>query len=175
MPHGSLRVTQASLRSSTSLPSHGGMKSSNLACPAVQGHLLLSQQIPIVSILSKLCPQLPGNSQVGLTHSKKGCLPPPRSLALLSSCFHSVSSPLSPLSLFLSAHGRPLLLYSLSAFLCLYYPLNSPSHALNKPYSILYRHVDAPSGGRDFSAETPLFPTPHHTSIEYNPLSSILL
>jgi hypothetical protein len=36
-------------------------------------------------------------------------------------------------------HGRPLLLYSLplSAFLCLYYSLNSPPHALNKLYSIL--------------------------------------
>jgi hypothetical protein len=27
-------------------------------------------------------PQLPGNSQVGLTHYKRGCLPPPPSLAL---------------------------------------------------------------------------------------------
>jgi hypothetical protein len=41
--------------------------------------------------------------------------------------------PLSP-----RAHGQPLLLFSiLSAFLCLYYPLNFPPYALNKLYSIL--------------------------------------
>jgi hypothetical protein len=33
----------------------------------------------------------------------------------------------------------------LSAFLCLYYPLNSP-HALNKLYSLLYHPVAGPSG-----------------------------
>ena len=93
-------------------------------------------------------PQLPSNSHVGLTHYKRGCLPPPRSLA---SC--PLASPLSPFPSPLSPHGHglPLLLYSLplSAFLCLYYPLNSLPHALNKLYSILYRCVAGPSGGRD--------------------------
>jgi hypothetical protein len=58
---------------------------------------------------------------------------------------------------------------SLSAFLCLYCPLNSPPHALNKLYSILYHHVANPSGGRDASVwasrGTPLPPhltTPQH-------------
>jgi hypothetical protein len=37
----------------------------------------------------------------------------------------------------------------LSDFLCLYYLLNSPSHALNKLCSILYSHVAGPSGGRN--------------------------
>jgi hypothetical protein len=70
-------------------------------------------------------PQLPGNSQVGLTHYKRGCLPPRPSLALLGS---SLSSPiLIPLLLSPHGHGQPLLPYSLplSAFLCLYHPLNS--------------------------------------------------
>ena len=40
-------------------------------------------------------------------------------------------------------HGQ-LLLSLLSAFLCLYYPLNSPPHALNKLYSILYHCVLVP-------------------------------
>ena len=37
-------------------------------------------------------------------------------------------------------HGQSLFLYSLplSAFLCFYYPLNSPPHTLNKLYSLLY-------------------------------------
>ena len=54
----------------------------------------------------------------------------------------------------LCGHGQPLLLYSLplSAFLCLYYPLNSPPHALNKLYSILYHQVAGLSGGRAASA-----------------------
>jgi hypothetical protein len=51
----------------------------------------------------------------------------------------------------------------LSAFLCLCYPLNSPPHALNKLYSILYRCVAGLSGWRDALAwacrATP-FPTP---------------
>ena len=43
-------------------------------------------------------------------------------------------------------HGWPLFLYfsislfSLYAFLCLYYPLHCPPHALNKLYSILYHN-----------------------------------
>jgi hypothetical protein len=104
---------------------------------------------------SQVCsyPQLPGNSQVGLTHYKRGCLPPPLSLwLLLLSC---------PLGLFpflylpslstCSGHGRPLLFYSfpLSEILCLYYPPNSPPHPLNKLYSILYHPVAGALGGRD--------------------------
>ena len=100
--------------------------------------------------------QLPSNNQVGLTHYKRGCLPPPPSLDLLLSSFSlpflGSSLPPSPISFSLSpcVHGQPLLLYSLplSAFLCLYYPLNSPPHALNKLYSILYCHVAGPSGGK---------------------------
>jgi hypothetical protein len=104
----------------------------------------LSLVINTVGILSGP-PQLPGNSQVGLTHYKRGCLPPPPSLTPASLLW--LSCPLDPhLSSFPSCappprvHGRPLLLYSplLSAFLCLYYPLNSPPHALNKHYSMLY-------------------------------------
>jgi hypothetical protein len=57
-----------------------------------------------------------------------------------------------------------------SAFLCLYYFLNSPLHALNKLYSILCHCVAGLSGGRDASVwacwGTPS-PTPHHTSIEH--------
>ena len=86
-----------------------------------------------VSILSRLRPTLPANSQVCLTHCKRG------SLALLLSFWPSCSvlSPLFPFFPFPSplsscSHGQLLLLYSLSAFLCLYYPLNSPPHSLNK-------------------------------------------
>jgi hypothetical protein len=112
--------------------------------------------------LGSAAPQLPGNSQLCLTRYKRGCLPPLYSFLL--SCFPSVFLPPPLLSPFLSpslsshAHGWPLLLYSstsllfLSAFLCLYYPLNSPPHALNKLYSILYHCVSCPSRGRDASA-----------------------
>jgi hypothetical protein len=77
-----------------------------------------------------------------LAHYKRGCLPPPRSLAslvllLLSAC------PLPPHSLHPSlwwSWPAPLLYFLLSAFLCLYYSLDSPPHALNKLYSMLYCH-----------------------------------
>ena len=78
-------------------------------------------------------PQLPGNSQVSLAHHKTGCLAPPLSLLFSSSLAFlvSFSSPISP-----CGHGWPLLLsFLLSAFLCLYYSLNSPPHALDKLYS----------------------------------------
>jgi len=85
-------------------------------------------------------PQLPHNSQVCLTQYKRFCLP---LLTLLLS--YSPSLPLlSPFSSLLSPPVRPaltpLLLFSLSlslSLLCLYSP-NSPPHALNKLYSILY-------------------------------------
>ena len=92
--------------------------------------------------------QLPGNSQVCLTWYKRGCLP------LLSLLLFCPSLPIPLLLLSSHAHGQLLLLYSLplSAFLCLYYPLNSLPHALNQLSSILYHCVAGPSGGRDTSA-----------------------
>lgn len=39
-----------------------------------------------------------------------------------------------------------------SVFPCLYYPPNSPTHALNKLYSTLYHLVAGPSGRKDISA-----------------------
>jgi hypothetical protein len=56
---------------------------------------------------------------------------------------------------------------SLSAFLCLYYPLKFPPHALNKLCSILYHCVADPYGkGMPWQgpAETLPSPTSHHTS-----------
>jgi hypothetical protein len=67
-------------------------------------------------------------------------------LSLLCSCLLAPCSPFpSPISP--HGHGWPLLLYSLllSAFFCLCYPFNSPPHALNKLYSILYLCVSGPS------------------------------
>ena len=82
-------------------------------------------------------PQLPGNTQVGLVNYKRGCLTPPPSLTLASlSC--PLASPLSefPSPLSPRGHGLPLLIYSLqlSAFLCLYYPLSSPSLTSGLPW-----------------------------------------
>jgi hypothetical protein len=56
-------------------------------------------------------------------------------------------TPPSPFPSALSLHILPL-----SAFLCLYCPLNSPPHATYKLYSIQYCSVAGPSGGRDASA-----------------------
>jgi hypothetical protein len=90
-------------------------------------------------------PQLPGNSQVCLTHYQKGHL-------LLCLLVHSCLSLFpSPISLHVLMAGL-YLSTSLSAFLYLYYPLNSPPLALNKQYSILYLPLAGPSGGRDASA-----------------------
>jgi hypothetical protein len=62
---------------------------------------------------------------VCLTHYKRGCPSPPLSCLLVL----ALSSCPFPLSLHvLMAASTPLL----SAFLCLYYPLNSPPHTLNK-------------------------------------------
>ena len=78
---------------------------------------------------SQVCssPQLPGNSQVDLAHYKWAA-------CTLLSLLHL--APLSPFPVPLSphGHGQPPLLYSLllSAFLCLYYSLNSPPHALSR-------------------------------------------
>ena len=74
--------------------------------------------------------------------------------------------PLSPFPSSLSphGHGQPLLLYSLllSAFLCLYNPLSSPPHALNKLYSILYLCVAGSSEeGGALAWALPGTPFPH--------------
>ena len=59
---------------------------------------------------------------------------------------------------------------SLSAWLCIYYPLNSPPKALNKLYSILYLHVADISEGEEMPyhgpAEAPLYPTPYQVSLK---------
>jgi hypothetical protein len=87
-------------------------------------------------------PQLPGNSKVGLTHYKRGCLPLLALLLLSCSCSSLLAS--CPLPSSLSFPSLPL-----SPFLCLYYLLNSPPYGLNKLYSILYCGVAGPSGGGD--------------------------
>ena len=86
-----------------------------------------------VSILFKLHPtvtwQHPG---MLLPHYKRGCLPPP--LSLLLSCslalFPSPSLPYSLSSLSMASTSL------LSPSLCLYYPVDSPPHALNKLWSL---------------------------------------
>jgi hypothetical protein len=86
-------------------------------------------------------PQRPGNSQVYLSHYKRVCLPPPFSLALpLSSCPVLPSLSILPTPSTCSWPASTLLSSPcpLSAFLCLYDPLNSLPHELNKLYSILY-------------------------------------
>jgi hypothetical protein len=109
-------------------------------------------------------PQLPDNSQVCLTHYKRGCLPPPVSLALAFSP-HSLYPPftcswLASTSLFLP----------LSPLLCLYYLLNFPRHALNKLYSILYHLWLVPQGEgmpQHRPLEAPPHPKPYYTSTKH--------
>lgn len=89
--------------------------------------------------------------------------------SFLPPCF-LISSPLSPPSC-LRALSPPSSLSS--SFLCLYCPLNSPPHVLNKFYSILYLHVAQEEGVPQHGpTEAPRFPIPHHTSTRtYPPLS----
>jgi len=134
--------------------------------------------------------QLPGNSQVCLTHYKRGCSPPPTlscSLTFLlplysvlfflpsffpfpcpfSTCSWSASTPL------LSPFPPPL-----SAFLCLYYLLISPPHALNKLYSILYHHVAGHLGEgmpQYGPVEVPPYPTPDYTFAKHIPSLLVFL
>ena len=107
--------------------------------------------LAVISLLLAFCqnstPQLPGNSQVGQAYYKRDCLPPPLSLSLLfllPTCFSlalldsSFSPSLPPLSMCSWPWPTSTSLPLLSAFLCLYYPLNSSPHALNKLfYTIL--------------------------------------
>lgn len=99
----------------------------------------------VLAFLVDSASQLPGDSQVCLTHYKRGCHSLPLFLPSLPLLFPSPPTP------FPCVPGQSLLLPFTSAFLCLY-SLNSPLHGLNKLYSILYRPVACPSGGRDVSA-----------------------
>ena len=76
--------------------------------------------ITTVGISSRLPPppQLPDNNQVCLTNYKRGCLPPPHSLALLL-CPLAPMPTLSPLPSLLSLHMLRARLYSSSLCLCL--------------------------------------------------------
>jgi hypothetical protein len=92
-------------------------------------------------------PQLPGNSQMCLTHYKRGCLPPPLSLLFLLFLLDpALPSPdfSPPLSILVAG------LYSLSLSLSLLLS-QLPSHAPNKLYSILYFCVANSLGERDAS------------------------
>jgi len=125
--------------------------------------------------------QLPSNSQVGLTLTVKGAACPLLSLALfLLLPLLTFSLPI-PFSFSLCSwlflySSTPLVLYSsitsLSAFLCLYYPLKSPPHALNKLYSILYLPEAGPSGkgmAKHGPTEIPHSPTPYSTYSKHIP------
>ena len=133
----------------------------------------------VVSILSKLRAAVTWQQPDRSDPLYKGLLVPSSlscsSLVLLF--FLCFFSPFSPHSLPLSLHVLMASLYSstslsFSAFLCLYYPLNSLPHALNKLYSILYHCVAGPSGGKDASAwacrGTPCPHTSPHLQ-EHNP------
>jgi hypothetical protein len=76
-------------------------------------------------------------------------LTPPFSLTPASSLL--LSCPSLPLSLHMVLASLYFSTLLLSAFLCLYYPLNSPPRALNELYSILYHYVAGPSWGTDAS------------------------
>jgi hypothetical protein len=129
-------------------------------------------QTELLSLVLAFClssaPQLHGNSQVCLTHYKRGCLPPPLWLVPLLFLLQLSSHPPPPTCSWLASTS----LFSHSTCLCLYYPLDSLPHALNKLYSILCCPVAGPSGGKDTSAwahqGTPLPPyltTHHHRTI----------
>jgi hypothetical protein len=92
-------------------------------------------------------------------------LPLPHSLPILLLLLLLLLFLLSLFSLSLSFFSL-----SLSAFLYLYYPLNSPSYALNKLF------CTGPSGeGMPWHrpAEVTSSPIPHHTPIEHIPLFSL--
>jgi hypothetical protein len=134
---------------------------------------LISKAFLIVFLLAFLLgstPQLPGNSQVCLTHYKRDSAPPTSLILLLSApslpaLSPSLPIPFTPLSPCVPDQTLLLLLFLFLLFLLLFLSafislLNPPSHALNKLYSILH----GTSGGRDASAwacrGTPPLPTP---------------
>ena len=91
-------------------------------------------------------PQLPGNSQMYLTHYKRGCLPL-LTLLFSCSCSYSLSLSLHPLlPLFPGAHGCPPLSLSVSL------SLNSYPNALNKLFCTIQSCGWNLRGGRDASA-----------------------
>ena len=130
---------------------------------------LLLQWSGCESVVSKpLHLQHPGKLLPTITWQQPSRLLAPSSLSY--SCFLLAS--LLPTLLFPSPHGQPVLLYSLSPFL---YPLNSPPHALNKLYSILYLCVADPLGGRDSSSWAMLrYPFPHTSPLLHQTYLSLL-
>ena len=122
-----------------------------------------STHLSMLAYCLSSAPQLPGNSQLCLTHYKGGCSAPhPFSLALAYLRSALSSHPFSPLSPHSPPHSLSKSSWpastsvlsppSPSPFLCLYYPLNSPP----MPWInfILYYGVMwlSTSGGRDASA-----------------------
>jgi hypothetical protein len=115
-----------------------------------------------------LHPQLPGNSQVGLAHYKRGYLPPPFSLAsltlilLLPTC-PPLSIPFPPLHRVMASLYFSPLSFSLpfSASTTLLTPL--PCHALNKPYSMIYHCGWFLRGKGCLGMGPPRHPLPLHT------------
>ena len=102
--------------------------------------------------------------QVGLAHYKRGCLAPPLShLSYLSLASCSPFSPFLPHSL----HVVMASCHFSTAFICLYYSLNSLPYTLNKLYSILYCHVVVLSQGRDASVWVHWGSLLPHTPPEY--------
>jgi hypothetical protein len=149
------------------------------------------------SVLLAFClnfaPQLPGNSQVCLTHYKWGCLPPPLSLILtflLPLCslpipFSTPSMSSWPTPLFPPLSSPPLpspfpppLPPFPPPFLCLFYPHNSPSHALNKLilyYTILWVVWLVPQG-KGMPPHGPVeHPLPPHLTTHPPDISSLSL
>ena len=104
---------------------------------------------PLLPGNSQACSSLPlpGNSQGGQAHYKRGRLPPPPSLVLLLSCFSlallgsSLPHSLPPLS-----KCQPLLLYSFSLPFSASTTLITPFPMSQINYSILYHHSAGSSG-----------------------------
>jgi hypothetical protein len=121
-----------------------------------------STKMEVLAFCLSSTTQLPGNSQIGLTHYKRGCLPPPCSLydlltsCLLLSCL-SLLLPCSPHSLTLSFYFviAGLYLFTLSLSLpffsstTLLTPL--PTIWINSIlyYSILWLFPGGGGGGRE--------------------------
>jgi hypothetical protein len=137
--------------------------------------------------------QLPGNSQLCLTHYKRGCLSPPLScslplalaphpfsphspsLSLLIDSLYSSSLSLSlsfslSLSAFLSTPLPMPILYYILYYTILYYTILYTILHYTIYYTILYYPVAGTSGGRDASAwahRGTSSPIPYHTSTKH--------